>query len=231
MWLIRPSALHVRSPVLLMFYVYIRLASHTLYLVRRVQRTRPTFFAEMDLYVDSDVDASAINPDDDEDLGSIETAGERDPSIDLDGEQISQATGPSIQRTHVSVPRGKKTKRQKQRSKAERQHLMTQVRRVDINQLFVEAEQQLSKQLHFSVFEERGAFLTTLFSSHKSDLSQLCDTLVGEFCSIYERCATGKEKCSRFHMQWHSYCSTFLTEPTSFSEPIRICETLDHIVI
>ena len=32
-------------------------------------------------------------------------------------------------------------------------------------------------------------------------------------------CYTGKEKCSRFHMQWHSSCSTFLIEPTSSSDP------------
>ena len=48
---------------------------------------------------------------------------------------------------------------------------MTHVRQVDMNQLIVEAEQQLTKQLHFSVFEERGLFLKSLFSSHKSELS------------------------------------------------------------
>lgn len=192
----------------------------------------------MDLYLDSDSDAdvSAINPDDDEDLGSTETAGERDPSGDSDGEQVSQrAAGPTIERTQASVPRGKKTKRQKQMNKAERQRLMTQVRKVDVNQLVVEAEEQLSKQLHFSVFEERGEFLTTLFSSRKSELSQLCDALIGEFCSIYERCATGKEKCSRFHMQWHSYCGTFLIEPTSSepscqSESVKLWTTLSSSV-
>ena len=176
----------------------------------------------MDLYLDgdSDEDVSAMNPDDDECLRRTEEADERDHSGDSGGEQMSQASGP-IERTQAAVPVAcvKKTKRQKQMSKTERQRLMTQIRQVDRNKLFVEAEEQLSKQLHFSVFEERGKFFTTLFTSHKSEVSQLCDALVGEFCSIYESCATGKEKCSRFHMQWHSYCSTFLIEPTSSSEP------------
>ena len=180
----------------------------------------------MDLYLDgdSDEDVSAMNPDDDEYLRRTEEADERDHSGDSGGEQMSKATGP-IERTQVAVPVAcvKKTKRQKQMSKTERQRLMTQIRQVDRNKLFVEAEEQLSKQLHFSVFEERGKFFTTLFTSHKSEVSQLCDALVGEFCSIYESCATGKEKCSRFHMQWHSYCSTFLIEPTSSSE--RSCQS------
>ena len=181
----------------------------------------------MDLFPgsDSDTDVSA-NPDYDGDLETAEATGS--PISDSDSEQLSHATGPS----HVSqatVQREKqhpqKPKRQKQRSKAERR-LMTQVRQIDISQLVVEAEQQLIKQLHFSVFEERGAFITILFSSHKSELSQLCDALVGEFCRIYESCAVGKEKCSRFHMEWHAYCSIFLMEPTSLSEPSYLSESV-----
>ena len=131
MWLIRPSALRAcKRPSCLTSSKPHPLscetcaASETYYLCRD---------GLVSGYSDSYVDASAIHSDDDEDLGSIETAGERDPSGDSDGEQISQAIGPSIERTQVSVTRGKKTKRQNQMSKAERQRLMTQVCRVDIN--------------------------------------------------------------------------------------------------
>ena len=161
----------------------------------------------MDLFPDSDSDTDGpANPDYDGDLETMEAAS------DSDSEQASSQATP----TQAKPPQ--KKKRQKQMNKAERKRLMTHVRQVDISQLIVEAEQQLSKQLHFSVFEERGGFLKTLFSSHKSEFSQLCTALVEDFCRVYESCAVGKEKCSRFHMQWHAHCSTFLIEPTS-SEP------------
>ena len=164
---------------------------------------------EMDLFPDSDSDTDGTaNPDYDGDLETIEAASDTSDSDSKQG---------SAQATVQSKPREKK-ERQKQMSKAERKRLMTHVRQVDISQLIVEAEQQLTKQLHFSVFEERGLFLKSLFLSHKSELCQLCTALVGDFCRIYESCAVGKEKCSRFQMQWHAHCSSFLIEPTS-SEP------------
>ena len=163
----------------------------------------------MDLFPDSNSDTEgSANPDYDGDFEIIEAATYVSNSNSEQG---------SAQATIQSKPPEKK-KQQKQMTKAERKRLMTHIRQVNISQLVVEAEQQLTKQLHSSVFEERGSFLKSLFPSHKSELSQLCTVLVGDFCCIYESCAVGKEKCSRFQMQWHAHCSLFLMEPTS-SEP------------
>ena len=172
----------------------------------------------MDLFPDSasdsDLDGSG-NPDYEGDFETGETVSDIDVASDSDCEQQPEAASSSQACAVRRKPTAKKTKRQKQMNKAERKRLMSQMRQVDISQLIVQAEQQLSKQLHFSVFEERGRFLCELFSSHKSELLQLCTALVDDFCCIYENCAVGKDKCSRFNMQWHNHCSTLLIEPTS----------------
>ena len=71
---------------------------------------------------------------------------------------------------------------------------------------------QLDKQLHFTVFEERSRFVQAL-SSSKDDLKVLCKAMIGDFCCMYESCGSGKDKYTRFVLQWHQHCSSFLMDP------------------
>ena len=85
--------------------------------------------------------------------------------------------------------------------------------KANANQLLTDAMAQLEKQLHFTTIKERGWFLRQL-SSSTEDLKLLCRALIGDFCSIYESCNSGRDKYIGFVLQWHQHCSSVLIEPT-----------------
>ena len=64
------------------------------------------------------------------------------------------------------------------------------------------------------MFEERGQFVQTLGRS-KDDLKLLCKAMIGDFCRVYESCDSGKDKYTRFVLEWHQHCSSFLMEPAN----------------
>ena len=84
----------------------------------------------------------------------------------------------------------------------------------DVDKLLVDILAQLDKQLHFTVFQERDQFVQTL-SRSKDDLKLLCKAVIADFCRVYESCDSGKDKYTRFVLQWHQHCSSFLMEPTN----------------
>ena len=68
----------------------------------------------------------------------------------------------------------------KQLNKSEKKVLVNAVHQTNIEKLLNDILEQLGKQLHFTVFEERGRFLKTL-SSSKDDLKLLQARSQGEF--------------------------------------------------
>ena len=101
--------------------------------------------------------------------------------------------------------------KKKQLNKSEKQHLVDAIRQTDVDKLLVDILAQLDKQLHFTVFEERGQFVQTLGRS-KDDLKLLCKAMIGDFCRVYESCDSGKDKYTRFVLEC---CSSFLMEPAN----------------
>lgn len=61
------------------------------------------------------------------------------------------------------------------------------------------------------MFEGRGQFVQAL-SRSKDDLKLLCNAMIGDFCRVYESCGGGKDKYTRFVLQWHQHCSSFLMD-------------------
>lgn len=165
------------------------------------------------LFSDNDSDSSA-NPDDEDwdsscGLDTINTAGEIADRVETSRSRSTDGDtpGPSVIACSSS---GKK----KQLNKSEKKRLVDAVRQTDVDRFLVDILAQLDKQLHFTVFQERCQFLQTLVRS-KDDLKLLCKAMIGDFCRVYESCDSGKEKYTRFVLQWHQHCSSFLMEPTN----------------
>ena len=122
--------------------------------------------ATVDYLFSSSDDDSKTNPDDDDwDSLSSETGPNQADSTTMISSTagVSTAAGssaPSI--TTIST-------KMKQLNKSEKKVLVNAVHQTNIEKLLNDILAQLGKQLHFTVFEERGRFLQTL-SSSKDDL-------------------------------------------------------------
>ena len=160
----------------------------------------------LDLFSDDDDDLDA-NPDyddwgsEEEDASSIDDE-IADREIEM-ARSTSSAGGPGTAR----IGSGEK---KKQLNKSEKKLLVDAVRHTDVDTLLVDILAYLEKQLHFTVFEERSLFMQDLSRRSKDDLKLLCKAMISDFCRVYESCGCGKDKYTRFVLQWHQHCSSFL---------------------
>ena len=118
------------------------------------------------LFSDDDSECDTNPDNDDWDSPSSETGRDSNETLEqLQAEATPLSTPQSSAQAQAPAPitasKGFSTKK-KQLNKHEKKRLVEAVRQTDIEKLLRDIVERLNKQLHFTVFEERGLFLQTL---------------------------------------------------------------------